>query len=248
MRYFPPSLSGVFVSFVLFSLVTDVSLCGFAFGAAPSAGQNSPPEGFQSLFNGQSLDGWDGDPKFWSVEDGCLTGRSTPENKVAHNSFLILRKIAAPKNFELIVDYKMSKDANSGISFHAPETPGKPWNILGHHADIFDHPRHFGTLYYRGVQAWRGQSVRIQKNNPPEIVDQFANESELLKSVDWYGWNTFHLIVKDRTYTILINGVKMSQAEEADDLPLQEGPLGFQMHQGPVMTIRFKNVYYKSLD
>ena len=29
-----------------------------------------PPAGFQSLFNGEDLTGWDGNPDFWRVEDG----------------------------------------------------------------------------------------------------------------------------------------------------------------------------------
>jgi hypothetical protein len=27
-------------------------------------------EGFRPLFNGKNLDGWDGDPRLWSVRDG----------------------------------------------------------------------------------------------------------------------------------------------------------------------------------
>ena len=30
-------------------------------------------DGFTPIFNGQNLDGWSGDPKFWSVEDGAIT-------------------------------------------------------------------------------------------------------------------------------------------------------------------------------
>ena len=30
--------------------------------------------GFKSLFNGKDLSGWEGNPKFWSVKDGTITG------------------------------------------------------------------------------------------------------------------------------------------------------------------------------
>ena len=36
--------------------------------------RRSPPDGFQPLFNGKNLDGWDGDPRFWKVEGGEILG------------------------------------------------------------------------------------------------------------------------------------------------------------------------------
>ena len=36
-------------------------------------------EGYELLFDGKSLDGWDGRPEFWSVEDGAIVGRTTAE-------------------------------------------------------------------------------------------------------------------------------------------------------------------------
>ena len=42
-------------------------------GEAPAA---TPPEGFKAIFNGHDLTGWEGSPSYWSVEDGCLTGKA----------------------------------------------------------------------------------------------------------------------------------------------------------------------------
>ena len=36
-------------------------------------------EGYVSLFDGKSLKGWDGNPKFWRVENGAIVGESTPQ-------------------------------------------------------------------------------------------------------------------------------------------------------------------------
>ena len=46
-----------------------------------------PPEGFEALFNGRDLNGWEGSTKDWKVEDGCLTG--TADGKLKHNRFLV---------------------------------------------------------------------------------------------------------------------------------------------------------------
>ena len=45
--------------------------------------------GFTAIFDGKSLDGWDGDPKFWTVEDGAITGRTTEDNLAKYNTFMI---------------------------------------------------------------------------------------------------------------------------------------------------------------
>jgi hypothetical protein len=45
-------------------------------------------EGLVSIFDGKTLDGWEGDPKFWSVKDGAIAGETTKENQPAHNTFI----------------------------------------------------------------------------------------------------------------------------------------------------------------
>ena len=43
--------------------------------------------GFQPIFDGKTLKGWDGDPAFWKVADGAIVGQSTPENAVKETRF-----------------------------------------------------------------------------------------------------------------------------------------------------------------
>ena len=47
--------------------------------------------GFESLFDGTSMKGWDGDPAFWHAANGVLTGESSAENPVKQNTFVIWR-------------------------------------------------------------------------------------------------------------------------------------------------------------
>ena len=57
-------------------------------------------KGFKSLFDGKTLKGWEGNPAFWSVKDGAITGQTTAENPTKGNTFLIW-KGGEPANFEL---------------------------------------------------------------------------------------------------------------------------------------------------
>jgi hypothetical protein len=62
-----------------------------------------PPEGFKAVFNGRDLTGWEGSPTYWSVEDGCLTGKADGTPKF--NRFIVWRG-GTVRNFELRVKVK----------------------------------------------------------------------------------------------------------------------------------------------
>ena len=46
----------------------------------------------RQLFNGKDLDGWDGNPESWSVQDGAITGITTDDKRLPYNQFLIWRR------------------------------------------------------------------------------------------------------------------------------------------------------------
>src|SRR3954449_8850551 len=71
--------------------------------------------GFQSIFDGKTLTGWDCDPDFWSVKDGAILGQSTMDHQPKQNTFCIW-KGARPGDFELKLEYRMTgvNDGNSG--------------------------------------------------------------------------------------------------------------------------------------
>src|SRR6201992_2565720 len=60
----------------------------------PTAMDFNDHEGYISLFNGKDLKDWDGNPKFWRVEDGAIVGESTKENP-SGNSYIAYRAMKA---------------------------------------------------------------------------------------------------------------------------------------------------------
>src|SRR4249920_428072 len=72
--------------------------------------------GFVSIFDGKTLDGWEGDPKYWRVENGVLVGEITPVTLLKQNSFIIWRG-GTTRDFELKVEYRVSAKGNSGINY-----------------------------------------------------------------------------------------------------------------------------------
>ncbi len=117
-------------------LAATLAVAFLGFGSRSSSAQEVEP-GFKSLFNGKDLSGWDGDPKFWSVRDGAITGQTTEQNKTAGNTFLIWRD-GNVDNFELRLSFKIV-GGNSGIQYRSKDLGN--WvvgrlrggrNLLGH--------------------------------------------------------------------------------------------------------------------
>jgi hypothetical protein len=79
------------------------------------------PDGFKTVFNGRDLSGWEGSPSYWSVEDGCLTGKA--DGTLRFNRFLIWRG-GTVKNFELRAKVKVSSNGNSGLQYRGAARPG----------------------------------------------------------------------------------------------------------------------------
>jgi Domain of Unknown Function (DUF1080) len=96
-----------------------------------------PPEGSKAVFNGRDLAGWEGSPAFWSVEDGCLTGKA--DGTLKFNRFLTWRG-GKVKNFELRVKVKVSPTGNSGLQYRGTERPDLGESVVtGYQQDCRGH-------------------------------------------------------------------------------------------------------------
>jgi len=208
-------------------------------------------EGFVPIFNGETLDGWDGDPRFWSVEDGTIAGQTTAENPTEHNTFLIWRQ-GKLDDFVLRFDYRLV-GGNSGVqyrSFEKPDEWGK-WVVGGYQADFEAGDRYSGILYgerYRGILADRGQKTVIGEDHKPTVAEQFAGPEELQKYVKKEDWNEYEITAEGFHFVHKINGQVMSEATDEDtEMRRRSGILAIQVHQGPPMKIQVRNLRLKRL-
>jgi hypothetical protein len=80
---------------------------------------------FVSIFDGKTLNGWEGDANYWRVENGSLVGEITPDKLLKANTFIIWRG-GEPKDFELKLEFKISKDGNSGINYRSEQITKYP--------------------------------------------------------------------------------------------------------------------------
>ena len=208
--------------------------------------------GGKSLFDGKTLDGWDGNPVHWSVKDGAIVGENTKENTTKGNTFLIW-KDGILKDFDLTLDYKID-GGNSGIQYRSFVKPGKHdgWRIGGYQADFESGDRYSGICYgeaFRGILSMRGDKTTLTLNDAGKLqkkVEKFGDTNELGKAVKKGEWNTYRITAKGFQFTHYINGVKMSEVIDNDEKTRRaDGLLAFQVHQGPPMKVYFKNIVLK---
>ena len=87
--------------------------------------------GFVPIFDGTSLEGWEGKAGHWRVEDGAIVGRSTAEVPCDATTYL-LREGVELEDFELVAEYKVV-GGNSGIQFRSRDLGGH--QVAGPQAD-----------------------------------------------------------------------------------------------------------------
>lgn len=213
--------------------------------AEPTAAEE---DGFVSLFNGQSLVGWDGDPRFWSVVDGVIRGQTTEENPADHNTFLVWRG-GQVKDFELKIQFRIEGGNNSGIQYRSREFDR--WRIAGYQAEIINKPDVVGFLWNeqgkrKGVQV--GQSVVYRPGNERVIVGQVADRKVLRESGHYLpgAWNECHIIARGNHVIHRINGRKTVEFVDKDpEKAALKGLLALQLHGGNPMLVEFKDIRLK---
>ena len=219
-------------------------------GAAPAPDQkkdNTPPEGFTALFNGQDLTNWQGlvelpqraklspdelaqkqkeaNEKYlphWTVKEGVLEYDGKGQSLQTAKDY---------GNFELYVDWKIPPKGDSGIYLRGnPQVQIWESDTLGDNlAD--DIGKGSGGLW-NNPKGGKGKQPLVKADNP-------TGE-----------WNTFHIIMKGDKVTVFLNDkLVVDDAPLANywehDKPLPEkGPIELQHHGD---NLWFKNIYIKEL-
>ena len=223
-------------------------------------------DGFYPIFNGENLEGWSGDSTYWSVKDGVLIGKVTPEIILKRNSFIIYEK-EQPSNFELKLQYRISKNGNSGVNYRSEKIKNKPFALRGYQSDIDGKNRYTGQNYEekkRTTLAYIGEKViietmpdsilltNIRKNvkrncwQTRNITASLGNKKELTTHIKDNDWNTMHIIINESRMQHYVNGILMSDVKDLDAKNrMIKGYIGVQVHTGPPMKVEYKNIRLK---
>jgi 3-keto-disaccharide hydrolase len=188
-------------------------------------------DGYTLLFNGKNLDGWDGDPVRWSVQDGLIVGLSDG-HPFKVNTFLIYKKSFA--NFILKADIKL-RNHNSGIQFRSEQLPGEGWMVRGYQADaseVGDEKSAWGNLY---EERLRGRNAMKTPDQGWVVAKPLTHHGE---------WNTYEILADGDHIQLKFNGVVTI---DTHDKAAAAGIIALQLHAGPEMRVDFRNIKLKEL-
>lgn len=222
----------------------ELAFLVLAFVTVPPAASGADEAGFKPIFNGKDLEGWDGNPKFWSVVDGTITGKTTADNPTKGNTFLIWRQ-APVDDFVLRLNYKIV-GGNSGIQYRSKELD--KWVVGGYQGDFEAKDTFSGILYEergRGILANRGQKVTIDadgKRHEEQVGDSAALQANIKKE----DWNEYEITAQGNHLVHKINGQVTAEVfDNQKDKRAESGILALQLHAGPPMQVQFKDIQLK---
>jgi putative membrane-bound dehydrogenase-like protein len=202
-------------------------------------------ESFKPLFDGSSLDGWEGDPQIWRVENGAIAAQIKQGDTLKNNNFLYHKEQFG--DFILELDFQISGDpsANSGIQFRSRKQPDG--HAAGYQADIDQGKTWLGSIYDehgRKLIAERGVRTAIAPDGRTwhePFVDP-ADYPSLLRPAGQ--WNQYRIEAKGPSIEIRVNGVRVSALDDHEaGKSARKGLIAFQLHsgRGPA-RIAFRNI------
>lgn len=205
--------------------------------------------GFESIFDGKTLQGWDGKPGAWEIREKEIwcTGESKEKN------WLIWRK-DEPANFVLRLEFRWD-DGNSGVQVRSDDLGD--WQIFGYQVEIArqevmglwhhslfpgDNPKKEA----RHLMTTAGETATISK----EGVRKNTKEKEAAEVQALYReheWNTMEIIADGNKLIQKINGAHFSTLIDDDaEFSRKKGFIALQDH-GKGCKVAFRKIELKRL-
>lgn len=224
--------------------------------------------GFVRIFDGKTLNDWEGDTSLWRVENGSLVGEITPDNLLKTNSFIVWRG-GTTENFELKAEFRITETGNSGINYRSEPLADIPNALRGYQADIDGKNNYTGQNYEergRTTLAYQGEKVIVDSQAKPEeegslranvknnawtireVTEKLGSQDSLRSLIGINDWNTCHIVAKGNRLQHYINGTLISDVTDNDEVNRKmKGLLGVQVHVGPPMKVEYRDIKYKKL-
>jgi len=196
-------------------------------GAFLTASAASAADGWSTLFDGQSLDGWkiNENPESWKLADGVLTCNG-------ERSHIFYVGPEAPlRDFELELEVMTHENSNAGVYIHT-KYQDSGWPKGGFECQVNNSynsdPRKTGSLYAVS-----------------DVTEAPATDNE---------WWTYNIRVEGKHIVIKVNGKTVNEYTEPEgtkpgedfERVFDQGTFALQAHD-PGSTVSFRNIRVKKL-
>ena len=260
-------------------------LTGAQLDALAASGRYTPPGGLDTgrdplnfedhlgyipIFDGVSLKGWDGNPKFWRVEDGAIVGESTAANP-SGNQYIAFRDLEV-HDFNLKFEVRVEGQAGTGLQYRS--RTGIPWTanvadnvtanvgpvqlqwmMTGPQADFWPSRgtanTWTGQFYSENtpmrIMAPRGTVVEGFGSGRKVVLGTIGENDVLARAIKPTDWNQYTIIARGGVLIHILNGQVM--AVMVDDDPESSnnwtGQFGIELEStGKVMV---RNLWLKKV-
>ena len=188
-------------------------------------------ESRKSLFDGETLAGWEGDREnTWRVEDGMIVGGSL-EKTVPNNEFLVTDRNY--ENFILTLKIKLTGTEgfiNSGVQFHSKRLSNPAYEMEGYQAD-------WGNGYWASLYDESRRNVTLIA----------PDSAQVLSRININDWNDYKVHAENGRIQLFINGHQTVDYTEPDQTIPQSGLIGLQIHGGGKAQVAFKDIFIEEL-
>jgi len=192
--------------------------------AVPAAADEA---GFEPLFTGSNLDGWEGNSQIFRFEDGAIVG-GTLKAPIARNEFLCTKQDFG--DFELRLKFKvLGAGANAGVQFRSRRIPNHH-EVKGYQADLGD--GWWGSLYDESRRN------KILSAADAKVVDRVLKRGE---------WNDYTIRCQGPRVQLWINDQQTVDYTDPDAGIEQTGLIGLQIHGGKPSEAWYKDIRIKKL-
>jgi len=194
---------------------------------AVSADEKSADSPAELVFDGKTLEGWQGDAQWFRVEDGAIVGGNLKQN-IPHNFFLSTKKEYS--DFELTLEFRLTGEGtNAGVQIRSQRIPDHH-EMIGYQADLGQN--YWGALY--------------DESRRNRILASPSKESlaKVLKPADW---NSYRIRCEGRRIQLWINDLQTVDYTEADESLEQKGLIAVQIHGGPPGEARYRSIRLRPL-
>ncbi|MDR0333271.1 MAG: DUF1080 domain-containing protein [Dysgonamonadaceae bacterium] len=167
-------------------------------------------EGWKLLWDGKTTEGWRGarlsnfPTGGWKIENGLLKVEKSDGGESTNGGDIVTTR--PYRNFELLVDFRMTPGANSGIKYFVDTDLNRgPGSSIGCEFQILDDRSHPDAK--EGIRGNRTVASLYDLMPAPEN-----------KPIRWEDWNTAKIIVNGNHVEHWLNGVKMLEYQRNTDM------------------------------
>ncbi len=183
------------------------------------------------LFDGKTLDGWEGYSDLWSVKDGAIVGKNTEPLK--YSTYLLTKNKYT--DFRLTFAAKLAEsEMHSGVAFWGEVYPKADGKVQDPKTDRSEHT-------YKGhlvmFPSGYGMYDLFGRNGLP------VDGGPAKKVGKQHDWNDIEILAQGNRVRVAVNGTAVVDWRDPEPDRIKEGPIGLQLHSNKVpQEMQFKGL------